>query len=185
MTFHNGAEYKYFGVPLGLYEGMMRSNSHGTFFWAHIREVFPFEGPKMVGINKPTDNTSIKYKINPELARLDKLDTQEAQLAKEYKKGAISDEEYYSALNSINVKRDKLINKLERDGYFSEEILENFNESCETMEDYEENEISYYSVGDSIISGVIFLNSILKFVLKTAFFIIAGFFGFCMLAFGK
>lgn len=56
ITFYNGASYKYYGVPKDLYEGMMRSPSHGVFFWENIRQRFPYEL-----LESTEDNSVSKY----------------------------------------------------------------------------------------------------------------------------
>jgi hypothetical protein len=83
VKFYNGAEYEYYGIEQGLYDGMMASPSHGVFFWANIRQRYPY---KLLGSDssknkpKPIPGQGASYKAVPELAKLDKLDQQEFAL---------------------------------------------------------------------------------------------------------
>ncbi len=42
ITFAGGRIYRYVGVPLAIYVGLLEAESKGTFFNEHIKEVFPF-----------------------------------------------------------------------------------------------------------------------------------------------
>jgi len=42
VAFHSGGVYQYSGVPRELYFGLMRAESHGRFFWAFIRNRYPY-----------------------------------------------------------------------------------------------------------------------------------------------
>jgi hypothetical protein len=42
VEFHSGRVYQYFGVPNSIYVGLMNAGSHGQYFNAHIRNVFPY-----------------------------------------------------------------------------------------------------------------------------------------------
>ena len=42
VAFHSGAVYQYRGVPQQTFDGLLRAASHGTYFTAHIRDVFPW-----------------------------------------------------------------------------------------------------------------------------------------------
>lgn len=41
VTFHNGGTYWYRGVPESVYRDLMSAPSHGKFFHAHIKNVYP------------------------------------------------------------------------------------------------------------------------------------------------
>ncbi len=43
IEFHNGSVYQYYGVPLNVYEGLMKASSHGKFFHAHIRNAYNYK----------------------------------------------------------------------------------------------------------------------------------------------
>lgn len=119
ITFYTGAHYVYYGVPKGLYEGLMESPSHGTFFWQNIRQRFPkklLAGPVNDGMEEAIKN------ICPELYKLDKLDIEEKKLSKSFKGGLLSEEQYEGLLRVIYSKRDKLCKTLEKLGYFGEPV---------------------------------------------------------------
>ena len=42
IEFHNGSVYQYYGVPLNVYEGLMKAPSHGKFFHVYIRNVYRY-----------------------------------------------------------------------------------------------------------------------------------------------
>lgn len=125
IEFYNGAKYKYLGVPKGFYDGMMKSNSHGVFFWENIRQKFPYElisndshiQPKP--IHKPSVPPTTT--LFPENKRLDKLDKDEKELNNLFNKGKIDNDEYRIMLYAITIEKDKLIAKLEAKGYFGKE----------------------------------------------------------------
>lgn len=115
ITFANGAKYQYLGVPLALYQGLMTSPSHGVFFWRNIRQRFPYNLIK-------NESDTITDSICPELKRLDALDLSENKIRKKYNKGELEEFEFNNLLNVINTKRHKLTLKLEKDGYYGQEI---------------------------------------------------------------
>lgn len=43
IEFNSGSVYQYYGVPKATYEGLMSANSHGRFFHAYIRDVYPYQ----------------------------------------------------------------------------------------------------------------------------------------------
>lgn len=43
VEFQSGDVYQYFDVPHEIYEGFLNAGSHGQYFWAYIRDRFPFE----------------------------------------------------------------------------------------------------------------------------------------------
>jgi hypothetical protein len=44
MAFHSGTEYRYFGVPEHLFQGLMNAPSHGKYFDLYIKKAgFPYE----------------------------------------------------------------------------------------------------------------------------------------------
>jgi len=43
IEFKNGSVYQYYGVPLDIYEKLMKAPSHGKFFHAHIRNVYRYK----------------------------------------------------------------------------------------------------------------------------------------------
>jgi len=45
VRFLSGDTYRYFGVPEDVYEGLLHppGGSHGKYFYAHIRDDFPYE----------------------------------------------------------------------------------------------------------------------------------------------
>lgn len=115
ITFANGARYRYLGVPFALYQGLMRSPSHGVFFWRNIRQRFPY-------ILLKTSSDDITEAICPELKRLDALDLNEQKLRSKLAKGEIDQENFDNLLNVIEGKRNKLTKKLELDGYYGTEV---------------------------------------------------------------
>lgn len=38
IEFDKGTVYQYFGVPISIYEGLMKADSHGKYFIAHIKD---------------------------------------------------------------------------------------------------------------------------------------------------
>lgn len=42
IVFHGDRVYQYFGVPLGIYLGLMQAESHGKYFHRHIRNAYRF-----------------------------------------------------------------------------------------------------------------------------------------------
>jgi len=42
IEFHNGAVYQYFDVPEYEWQALMHAGSHGTYFSAHIRDVYRY-----------------------------------------------------------------------------------------------------------------------------------------------
>lgn len=148
VTFYNNQVYKYFGVPEDIYKGMMNSPSHGVYFYANIRQSFTYElvneyspvspsnSPNLNANKKVGNGSSIASKAVPELAKLDILDSQELSLTKELNRGLIDQNQYDNVLNVIKNKREKLIKKLEKDGYFSdcEEVEEDYFTESELQE---------------------------------------------------
>lgn len=43
IEFHDGGIYQYFGVPLHVHRGLMSAGSHGKYFHANIKDVYPYE----------------------------------------------------------------------------------------------------------------------------------------------
>lgn len=41
VEFNHGGIYQYDGVPANVHEKLMNASSHGTYFSAHIRNVYP------------------------------------------------------------------------------------------------------------------------------------------------
>ena len=115
ITFANGARYRYLGVPFALYQGLMRSPSHGVFFWRNIRQRFPY-----ILLKNSFDD--ITEAICPELKRLDALDLNEQKLRSKLSRGEIDQENFDNLLNVIEGKRNKLTKKLELDGYYGTEV---------------------------------------------------------------
>jgi hypothetical protein len=46
ITFVGGKIYRYVGVPLAIYVGLLEAASEGTFFNEHIKEALPFNEVK-------------------------------------------------------------------------------------------------------------------------------------------
>ena len=46
IEFQSGAVYQYYGVPLEVYEALMRASSHGKYFHAKIRDRYPYRRVK-------------------------------------------------------------------------------------------------------------------------------------------
>ncbi len=42
IEFQNGRIYQYFNVPQSVYDALMAAESHGRYFLAHIRGVYPY-----------------------------------------------------------------------------------------------------------------------------------------------
>jgi hypothetical protein len=42
IAFHGNRIYQYFGVPPGIYLGLMQAESHGKYFHCHIRNAYRF-----------------------------------------------------------------------------------------------------------------------------------------------
>lgn len=42
IAFHGGRVYEYTGVPESVYQGLMAASSHGKYFHAYIRNVYPY-----------------------------------------------------------------------------------------------------------------------------------------------
>ena len=42
VRFHSGALYEYSNVPVSVYQNLMNAASHGSYFSAHIRNVYPY-----------------------------------------------------------------------------------------------------------------------------------------------
>lgn len=42
ITFHHGGTYWYRGVPESVYHGLMNASSHGKYFHAFIKNVYPY-----------------------------------------------------------------------------------------------------------------------------------------------
>lgn len=42
IEFHKGKTYDYQGVTLGVYDGLMKAHSKGTFFHEHIKNKFNY-----------------------------------------------------------------------------------------------------------------------------------------------
>jgi len=42
IEFHSGGVYQYSSVPRSVYEGLMGASSHGKYFHAHIKGVYPY-----------------------------------------------------------------------------------------------------------------------------------------------
>jgi hypothetical protein len=126
VKFHNKAVYEYLNVEVGVYEAMLQSRSHGCFLWDHIRGKYHFRKLK-----PNEDKSAISSIICPEQEKLNSLDDNEEELTKEFRKGLISKEEHTNLLNVIKTKRERLMKKLEKDGYFSEELEEEFDEQGE------------------------------------------------------
>lgn len=42
IKFHSGGLYMYSGVPYSIYSGLMSAASHGKYFYAHIKNRYPY-----------------------------------------------------------------------------------------------------------------------------------------------
>lgn len=42
IRFRSGGLYSYAGVPAAVYAALMQAPSHGSFFHAHIKNVYPY-----------------------------------------------------------------------------------------------------------------------------------------------
>ena len=42
ISFHSGGTYWYRGVPESVYRALMSAPSHGKYFHAHIKNVYPY-----------------------------------------------------------------------------------------------------------------------------------------------
>lgn len=42
IAFHGDRVYQYFGVPVSFYRGLLKAESHGKFFPAHIRDRYEY-----------------------------------------------------------------------------------------------------------------------------------------------
>ena len=42
VRFNSGALYEYTNVPVSVYQSLMNAASHGSYFSAHIRNVYPY-----------------------------------------------------------------------------------------------------------------------------------------------
>ncbi len=42
IQFHKGGLYSYSGVPIDVYRDLMSASSHGQYFHAHIKGVYPY-----------------------------------------------------------------------------------------------------------------------------------------------
>jgi hypothetical protein len=42
IVFHGNRIYQYFGVPPGVYLGLMNAHSHGRYFHAHIKHRYTY-----------------------------------------------------------------------------------------------------------------------------------------------
>jgi len=133
MSFYNGAKYKYYGVPKGLYDGMMASTgSHGTFFWANIRP--KFEGILITEDEMPTEAPRSRLERFKEEARLDVLDQEENRLNKRLRRNEIGYRDYNRVMIAIEKERDTLCSQLEAKGYFDETAND-----CTDMEEINHN----------------------------------------------
>lgn len=121
IQFYNTAVYKYLGVQPGVVEGFEKAQSHGVFLWQNIRQRFPYSkiGNKPLGYLSQLDNPY--YELFPDLAKLDKLDEQELKVRKQYEKGSISSKEFHRFMDILELKKEKVIVKLEKDGYSFDE----------------------------------------------------------------
>jgi len=43
IEFNHGGIYQYFDVPVEEYEGLMAADSHGSYFYHNIRDVYNYE----------------------------------------------------------------------------------------------------------------------------------------------
>jgi hypothetical protein len=147
IKFYNGAYYVYYGIPKGLYDGLISSPSHGVFFWENIRQRFHYdllnEAQAKPGKGNIEAPSSILSEIYPELVKLDKLDVKEKKLTNDFNKGRIPFGEYDRALVYIQTERDKLCTKLEKKGYFEQELApESGNDSKPTWEAHMDTVVS-------------------------------------------
>jgi len=103
----------------------MSASSHGVFFWENIRqrfnykliEQFPNDSKKSPEI---VDNSAIINEILPENKKLDALDKQQQELDRLFKKNRMSYSEYERLSYVIDNKKQPLIKRLEKLGYFEE-----------------------------------------------------------------
>ena len=123
IQFYNGCVYKYLGVPKGIYLGLSHAPSAGCYLWDNIRNVanekerFPTInlGKKPLGYLNTVGN--IDYELFPDLAKLDKIDSQEAKVRKQFEQDKITTEQYYHLMSVIDERREKVVAKLEKQGY--------------------------------------------------------------------
>lgn len=162
IKFYNNAVYEYLNVPLGTYEAMMQAPSHGCFLWDHIRGQFPYR--RLQADNSPQN---VAHEICPELAKLDKLDTQELKADRDLRRCVITEEEHNRLVRVIAGKKEKLIKKLEKDGYFDSDIDEELDYSDD---EYEEEEADYFGAVLNIIGE----GFKLLFIVFIAFFGLMG-----------
>lgn len=64
ITFAGGKTYKYYEVPQGVYEGLLKAQSKGAFFNQYIRDRYDFAlavaGPSSPS-DKPTDHLGLHH----------------------------------------------------------------------------------------------------------------------------
>lgn len=42
IRFHSGGTYRYSGVPVSVYRGLMSAASHGKYFHANVKGLYPY-----------------------------------------------------------------------------------------------------------------------------------------------
>lgn len=168
IEFYNGSKYAYYGVPKGLYDGLMKSPSHGVFFWSNIRQVFPFDlidefpnsspaisnNPKK--LQKNSSNSELVGNILPENKKLDVLDKQQQELDRLFKNNSIGYSEYEKLSYIIDKKKEPLLVKLEKIGYFEEpdQVLEELEEQFDEVLNQELDIEFKKSIGNRIKSFI-------------------------------
>jgi len=119
ITFYNGAKYRYFGVPKGIYDGLVAATgSHGTFLWENIRGVYDTE--LMLNDPMPAEAPRSRLERFKEEARLDVLDQEENRLNKRLRRNEIGYRDYNRVMTAIEKERDTLCAQLEDKGYFDD-----------------------------------------------------------------
>ncbi len=51
IEFRNSGIYQYFTVPEEVFDGLFNAPSHGKYFWANIRDRYPYE--KVIAPREP------------------------------------------------------------------------------------------------------------------------------------
>ena len=140
VHFHtNNSIYAYKNVPRRVYDELLNAPSQGEYFWLNIRRnknAYPYIKlceSSMIKSNhfydafkifeqqkQKQERENVLNDIYPELKKLDKLDEKESRLRRQHDQGLIDSEIYEKAREKLEKEREKLTEKLDKEGYFNE-----------------------------------------------------------------
>lgn len=166
VKYYNQAEYKYWPVTWEQYLELDSAPSHGCYIFDHFKNnpmVFCDKISNSTGISnnpkklqKDSSNSELVGSILPENKKLDALDKQQQELDRLFKDNRIGYSEHEKLSYIIDKKKEPLLVKLEKIGYFEgpDQVLEELDEQFDGVFNQELDIEIKKSIGDRMASKI-------------------------------